>query len=51
MFLLVKKATKQILMSSARPFDISNYEEGTVYLIEIPDDEYTPEMVGGTLDG
>lgn len=49
MFLLVNKATRQILLSSARAFDTSSYEEGTVMLVEIPDSEYTPEMVGGIL--
>lgn len=48
MFLLIDKDTKKILMSSARPID-SSHVQSTQYLVEIPDSEYAPDMVGGIL--
>jgi hypothetical protein len=49
MYLLINKTTKQILLSSARAIDPSQYEGEDVQVAEIPDSEYSPEMVGGIL--
>lgn len=50
MYLVVRKSTNQILLSSARPLDPAQYDEAEMRLVEIPDSEYVPEMVGGILE-
>lgn len=50
MFLLVDKTTRQILLSSARPIDLNQSPTyANAFLVEIPDDEYSADMVGGIL--
>lgn len=49
MFLLVEKHTKRIVLSSARPMSGDATDDGRMYIVEIPDGEYSPEMVGGIL--
>lgn len=49
MYLLVEKKTKMILLSSARPIDPTQYSLEENDIVEIPDDKYDPNMVGGIL--
>lgn len=50
MYLVVRASDKKILLSSFAPVDETVYsEEQGFEVYELPDDQYSPEMVGGIL--
>lgn len=51
MFLVIRDNDNRILLSSARQLDETQYVGKGMHVIEIPDSEYDPTMVGGTLNG
>lgn len=49
MYLVVRESDRKIVLSSVRPLDETQYTSRGMIVVEIPDDEYTPNMVGGHL--
>lgn len=50
MFLLVSKKSKIVLLSSVQPLAPEQYSDQEVYILDIPDDQYTDSMVGGVIE-
>jgi hypothetical protein len=49
MFLVIRDTDNRIMLSSARPLDEKQYVGQGMSIVEIPDSEYDPAMVGGIL--
>jgi len=51
MYIIVNNSTKKIIGTAAKPMDEEDSSKRGYLIYEIPDSEFSPSMLGATLEG